>query len=68
MARIVNAEGNYIVEVGEDNILIIKVDLNKALGVSKTQKSQVIATTHGNIVLPTGERIGLNVFKPIGKE
>lgn len=62
---ITNAEANYVMEVTTDDVLHIKVDLKKALGVSKTGKSQVIASTHGNIVLPSGERIGLNVFQPV---
>jgi len=52
----------------EKNILIIKVDLKKKAGLSKSEKSMTIATTEGNQPLD-GEwanvKVGLNVFRPV---
>lgn len=47
------------------NILTIKVDLTKTFGPSKSGKTTIIASTEGNIGVPTREevRIGLNVYK-----
>jgi len=47
---------------GED--LIIKVDLSKDFGPSKSGKTIIIASTEGNVsVLERGEKIGLNVYR-----
>lgn len=47
------------------NILTIKVDISKTFGPSKSGKTTIIASTEGNIGVPTREdiRIGLNVYK-----
>jgi len=54
--------------VDKDNILTIKVDLNKNFGESKSGKSEIIASTEGNVALD-GElsniKIGLNVYKQL---
>ena len=49
------------------NILTIKIDLSKKLGVSASGKSQNIATTGGNISVPGSEevKIGINCYMPI---
>lgn len=48
----------------EGNILTIKVDLNLDLGLSKSQKSKIIATSSGNAKIPgTDAIIGLNVYR-----
>lgn len=49
----------------KDNILTIKVDLNKNLGPSSSGKTIIIASTKGNIPLLYNEniKIGLNVYK-----
>jgi hypothetical protein len=47
------------------NLLIITVDLTKSQGVSKSGKSQIIATTAGNATVkgPAGDvKVGLNVY------
>lgn len=51
----------------KDGILTITVDLNENLGLSKSQKSQVIATTRGNARVPGADEvmIGLNVYKKV---
>jgi len=49
----------------ENNILTIKVDLTKDFGKSASGKTNIIATTEGNISVPGNEsvKIGLNVYK-----
>lgn len=50
-----------------EGILTIVVNLNENLGLSKSQKSQVIATTRGNARVPGVDdvMIGLNVYKKV---
>ena len=50
-----------------EGILTITVNLNEDLGLSKSQKSRVIATTRGNARVPGAEdvMIGLNVYKKV---
>jgi len=50
-----------------EGILTIEVNLNEDLGLSKSQKSRVIATTRGNARVPGAEdvMIGLNVYKKV---
>lgn len=50
-----------------EGILTITVKLNEDLGLSKSQKSRVIATTRGNARVPGAEdvMIGLNVYKKV---
>jgi len=47
------------------NTLTIKVDITKTFGPSKSGKTTIIASTEGNIGVPTREevRVGLNVYK-----
>ena len=48
----------------EGNILIIKVDLTKDYGPSKSGKTIIIASTEGNVSVPErDEKIGLNVYR-----
>jgi hypothetical protein len=49
----------------EGNILTIKVDLSKDFGPSSSGKTNIIATTEGNISIPGREevKIGLNIYK-----
>ena len=49
----------------ENNILTIKVDLTKDFGKSASGKTNIIATTEGNISVPGNDlvKIGLNVYK-----
>ena len=46
------------------NKLTIEVDLSKEHGSSKSGKTTVIASTQGNVRLPSGASMGLNVYKP----
>lgn len=47
------------------NKLTIEVDLSKKGTPSKSGKSQVLATTHGNADVPgaSGVKIGLNIYR-----
>jgi hypothetical protein len=49
----------------EGNILTIKVDLSKDFGPSSSGKTNIIASTEGNISIPGREEIklGLNIYK-----
>jgi hypothetical protein len=49
----------------ENSILTIKVDLTKDFGKSASGKTNIIATTEGNISVPGNNsiKIGLNVYK-----
>lgn len=49
----------------EGNILTIKVDLSKDFGPSSSGKTNIIATTEGNISIPGREevKLGLNIYK-----
>lgn len=50
-----------------DGVLTITVQLDTDLGLSKSQKSRVIATTRGNARVPGANdvMIGLNVYKKV---
>jgi len=48
----------------EGETLIIKVDLTKDFGPSKSGKTIIIASTEGNVSVPDrDEKIGLNVYR-----
>ena len=42
---------------------IIEVDTTQDLGLSKSGKSTNVATTHGFVTLPNGQRLSLNQIK-----
>jgi len=48
-----------------DNILTIKVDLTREFGPSSSGKTIIIATTEGNVTIPSQEdkKVGLNVYR-----
>ena len=48
----------------KDNKLIIAVDLSKQFGLSSSGKSRIIASTEGNVSVPSREEIklGLNLY------
>lgn len=50
----------------QGNTLVITVDLSKTFGTSASGKSEVIATTSGNISVPGRDdvKIGLNIYRP----
>ena len=48
----------------EGETLIIKVDLSKDFGPSKSGKTVIIASTEGNVSVPDRyEKVGLNVYR-----
>jgi len=49
----------------EGNTLVIRVDLAKEFGESKSGKSITIASTEGNVSVPEHEeiKIGLNIYR-----
>lgn len=57
--------GNIQMEVGANGQLIIRIDLNKDLGRSKSGKSILVASTYGNVSIPLHPEIklGLNLYK-----
>lgn len=57
---------NIEYEVTDDNHLIIKVDLTKEFGLSKSQKTTVIGSTQGFIHRNDGVMFSLNVNKRVG--
>lgn len=59
---------NVNVNVSEDGKkMTIEVDLSQELGMSKSNKSMLIATTGGNAKVPKvdGMQFGLNVYKKV---
>ena len=51
----------------KSNILTITVDLSHDGGLSKSQKSTLIASTHGNIVMTDTDDavLSLNIYRPL---
>lgn len=48
----------------EGSMLTIRVDLSKEFGPSSTGKTIIIASTEGNVTIPSRqEKIGLNVYR-----
>jgi hypothetical protein len=48
----------------EGNTLIIKVDLSKDFGPSKSGKTIIVASSEGNVFVPEREeKIGLNIYR-----
>lgn len=55
---------NVEMKVENGKTLVIKVDLTKDFGPSKTGKTIIIASTEGNVPVPgRTEVVGLNVYK-----
>lgn len=50
----------------ENNVLVIRIDLSQNLGVSKSGKSLLIASTGGNVSVPASPEIklGINCYRP----
>jgi len=47
------------------DILTIKINLTETHGRSGSGKSEVIATTRGNVKLDGGISLGINCYKPV---
>lgn len=52
------------------NKLTITIDLSKSFGESKSGKTEIVATTGGNVIVDvdTQTKMGINVYKPISKD
>jgi len=66
--EIINLKGDFLMKnvemTVEGEALIIKVDLSKDFGPSKSGKTIIIASTEGNVSVPERvEKIGLNVYR-----
>jgi len=57
------SRGFTIKETGDE--IVITIDKNNEGGISKSGKSQIVATSSGNISLNDGLKLGLNCYKPI---
>ena len=57
---------NFETSVDSDKLTIV-VDLSKSMGASKSGKSEVIASSQGNITVPGSDnlKLGLNVYRPL---
>jgi hypothetical protein len=57
--------GNVHMEV-QGTLLVMTIDLSQTLGVSASGKSEIIATTGGNVSLPGYDeiKVGVNVYRP----
>ncbi|MDB9822956.1 hypothetical protein OAC89_04570 [Deltaproteobacteria bacterium] len=48
----------------EGDTLIIKIDLTRDFGPSKSGKTVIVASTEGNVSVPDrDEKIGLNIYR-----
>ena len=47
----------------KDNKATIEVDLSKSFGPSKTGKTEIVATTSGNVSLHGDIKFGLNAYR-----
>ncbi len=48
----------------EEDTLIIKIDLSRDFGPSKSGKTIIVASTEGNVSVPErNEKVGLNVYR-----
>jgi hypothetical protein len=59
--------GDNVVATKEGNSVVIRIDLSKSLGRSKSGKSDMVASTGGNVLIPgtSGIKIGVNAYKPV---
>ena len=49
----------------KDGVLTVVIDLKQELGLSKSEKTMLIATTGGNVTIgDDGVKIGINCYKP----
>ena len=59
---------NVQMEVQGNNLVIV-VDLTQSLGLSQSEKSQLVASTGGGIALPVlpEVKVNLTVYRPVKK-
>jgi hypothetical protein len=53
----------------QGDTLVIEVDLTQSLGLSQSEKSQLIASTGGGVALPAlpDVKVNLTVYRPVKK-
>lgn len=47
----------------KDKVLTLRIDLSKDFGPSASGKTKIIASTCGNVSLPCGAKVGVNVYR-----
>ena len=58
--------GDNVVSTLEGDKLTVEVDMSKDLGLSKTGRTRLVATTRGSVKLAdTGASIGLNIYRAL---
>ena len=58
--------GDNVVATLEGDKLTVEVDMSKDLGLSKTGRTRLVATTRGSVKLAdTGASIGLNIYRAL---
>ena len=67
MAQTKQTIGQNIEMSVEGNKLTLTIDLSQQFGISGSGKSQIIASTGGNVSVPGNEsvKIGVNVYRPL---
>lgn len=67
MSETKTVDSNLKMEI-KDNKLCIEIDLDKNEGHSKSGKSVVVASTHGNAMIAGGFKVGVNIYRPLSKD
>jgi hypothetical protein len=49
----------------EGDTLVIRIDLTSDQGLSSSGKSRIVASTHGNMLVGNGVKLGLNCYRPV---
>jgi hypothetical protein len=63
-----NAGTNVEYSADANGILTIKIDLKQRHGISASGKSEIVASTGGNVEIPgTGVKVGINAYVPVKK-
>jgi|HubBroStandDraft_2_1064218.scaffolds.fasta_scaffold3230782_1 hypothetical protein len=59
-----------ITAVIDGNTLKLTIDLSRTLGLSKSEKSQIIATTSGNVPLDgmPDVKLGINIYRSVPRD
>ena len=65
MSKVSIPAGRNVVAHLDGNKLLLEIDLGKDLGLSKSKKSTLIASTSGSVTLPNGAKVGLNIFRDV---
>lgn len=49
----------------DGDILTIVIDMSQTQGKSSSGKSEIVASTHGNVLVGNGLKLGLNCYRPV---